>query len=1298
MLFSFSFIFILLPNVLLSISFPPFSPHSLLLPTTLLNTILPIFTGKSNVMDAISFVLGVKSTTLRGNKLGDLIHKKPDENSSNRKAFVEVVYIDDEDEDDNTEIHFRRTITASGGSGYYLDGKKATWEQYNAKLMDIGVLVRARNFLVFQGDVDSVASKSPAELTQLIEEISGSGDLREEYDELKVAYEKAEEVVHRTFDKRKNVLREEKQIREQKEEAEHFQELLEEQQRLKTEFFLWQLFHVEKDLAFQTEELQDLTEQLAAEQERLAAAEGAIKKLSGSGASTRKAFLNAEKESTKLRRLMAKKQPLIIKLAEQIEHLSNTLKEQEKEKKKLEKAATKHQKEVDALEAELEEVAQAEKEFLEAAESEEKEKLELASAQLEEYNRIREEAGAKTTPLRQELESLSRELRSKKEMLTNIETQLSTLHAQKDQLTPHMAGLIERKSRMEKFVSEAEEKLETQRKEVAELETRTARDAKRREKVTQSLQAVQLRLHDAKADMRENEREGRMMECLDTLKRLFPGVRGRVIDLCKPQQVKYHTAVTVAMGNKNMEAIVCDDEKTALECVQYMKEQRIGTATFIPLDTIKVKPPPEALRHIGGSFKPVIDVLEYEEVNAKAMLYVCGTALVCDTMDEARQYAYRRQRGENEQRSKVVTLDGSVIHKNGNMAGGVASSARSDRWDEKAMQKARKMRDDYLAELQDLDASRRDTDSLSLKQTQINGLENRIKYSKIDLQVTLEKIAETKEKDEALQADIASRAPNQKTLADEVARLSQSVEEKKQSIAREEDKLFGAFSKKIGVKNIREYEESRAQLVEAHTEQKLALRERYSRLENQVKYEKKRDLLKPVRQLESKMKKDSKKLEQAQADHAKSSASLVEQEEELANLVKQCEEAKASMETSQDELKALKKDAGDVRKALNQVEKSITATEGKVEQLRTIRAEIFRRCTLEQVDLPRLSVGNKKKNLKNIKKKGGQKRRKKSAAGGGRHRAGRKKRKSLVDSDDEEGEEEETDEEKVASSEEENGKEEADASDDEEEVDGEEEDEGEEEGEVDFTSLTRNRQIKNQQHYEQIKQTYMEQSAKMASEIETLAPNLKAIEYFAEVKDKLKNTDTDFEEKKKEAKAVNAKFEEVRRKRHELFMRAFEHISECIDGIYKDLTRSQSFPLGGTAYLSLENSDDPFLSGIKYTAMPPLKRFRDMEQLSGGEKAVAALALLFAIHSYHPAPFFVLDEVDANLDNVNVNKVSNYIRARAHDSGLQCIVISLKDTFYGKADGLVGVYRDVPEQSSGVLTLDMEQYPVEASE
>jgi structural maintenance of chromosome 1 len=142
---------------------------------------------------------------------------------------------------------------------------------------------------------------------------------------------------------------------------------------------------------------------------------------------------------------------------------------------------------------------------------------------------------------------------------------------------------------------------------------------------------------------------------------------------------------------------------------------------------------------------------------------------------------------------------------------------------------------------------------------------------------------------------------------------------------------------------------------------------------------------------------------------------------------------------------------------------------------------------------------------------------------------------------------------------------------------------------------------------------------------------------------------------------------------------------------YKDMTRSSKHPLGGNAFLSLDDTDEPYLSGVKYNAMPPMKRFRDMEQLSGGEKTVAALALLFAVHSYRPAPFFVMDEVDAALDNVNVKKVCAYIRERTNGD-FQCIVISLKDIMYERADALVGICRDQRACSSRTLSLDLERF------
>ena len=196
------------------------------------------------------------------------------------------------------------------------------------------------------------------------------------------------------------------------------------------------------------------------------------------------------------------------------------------------------------------------------------------------------------------------------------------------------------------------------------------------------------------------------------------------------------------------------------------------------------------------------------------------------------------------------------------------------------------------------------------------------------------------------------------------------------------------------------------------------------------------------------------------------------------------------------------------------------------------------------------------------------------------------------------------------------------------------------------------------------------------------------MERLESVENKLRGTEKDFEDARKHARKAKEDFEAVMKKRSDLFNKAFSHISEQIGSIYRELTRSANYPLGGQAYLDIEDSDEPYLDGIKYHAMPPLKRFRDMEHLSGGEKTMAALALLFAIHSYQPSPFFVLDEVDAALDNTNVARIANYIHDHAAP-GMQFIVISLKTGLFQNSEALVGIFRDQTENSSKSLTLDV---------
>ena len=213
----------------------------------------------------------------------------------------------------------------------------------------------------------------------------------------------------------------------------------------------------------------------------------------------------------------------------------------------------------------------------------------------------------------------------------------------------------------------------------------------------------------------------------------------------------------------------------------------------------------------------------------------------------------------------------------------------------------------------------------------------------------------------------------------------------------------------------------------------------------------------------------------------------------------------------------------------------------------------------------------------------------------------------------------------------------------------------------------------------------------ITAEIEKMSPNMKAVERLDDTEAKLAETEKEFDRSRRQAKEARDEFSRIRKRRCDLFNKAFYHISTQIDATYKDLSRSKAAPMGGSAYLSIENTEEPYLGGITYSVVPPMKRFRDITALSGGEKTMAALALLFAIHSFQPAPFFVLDEVDAALDSQNVAKVSNYIRQHASDQ-FQFIVISLKASLYERSQSLVGIYRDQDVNSSSSLTLDLEQY------
>jgi structural maintenance of chromosome 4 len=148
---------------------------------------------------------------------------------------------------------------------------------------------------------------------------------------------------------------------------------------------------------------------------------------------------------------------------------------------------------------------------------------------------------------------------------------------------------------------------------------------------------------------------------------------------------------------------------------------------------------------------------------------------------------------------------------------------------------------------------------------------------------------------------------------------------------------------------------------------------------------------------------------------------------------------------------------------------------------------------------------------------------------------------------------------------------------------------------------------------------------------------------------------------------LRGKYEGLRRQRLEEFMAGFGVIALKLKEMYQMIT------LGGDAELELVDSLDPFSEGIVFSVRPPKKSWKNISNLSGGEKTLSSLALVFALHHYKPTPLYVMDEIDAALDFKNVSIVANYIKDRTKNA--QFVIISLRNNMFELADRLVGIYK-----------------------
>lgn len=185
--------------------------------------------------------------------------------------------------------------------------------------------------------------------------------------------------------------------------------------------------------------------------------------------------------------------------------------------------------------------------------------------------------------------------------------------------------------------------------------------------------------------------------------------------------------------------------------------------------------------------------------------------------------------------------------------------------------------------------------------------------------------------------------------------------------------------------------------------------------------------------------------------------------------------------------------------------------------------------------------------------------------------------------------------------------------------------------------------------------------------LQNLKPDLKTIQEFREKCTDHKSKLDEYETAHNSREETRRKLDTLRQQRLLEFMEGFSVISMKLKEMYQMIT------LGGDAELELVDTMDPFSEGINFSVRPPKKSWKQITNLSGGEKTLASLSLVFALHHYRPTPLYFMDEIDAALDFRNVSIIANYIKQRTKNA--QFIVISLRNHMFELADLLVGIYK-----------------------
>ncbi len=1143
----------------------------------------PNGSGKSNVADAVRWVLGEQRIKqLRGGSMQDVIFSGTENRKPLSYASVAIT-LDNSDHQlmiDFEEVTVTRKLYRSGESEYLINGSSCRLKDVNELFYDTGIGKEGYS-IIGQGQIDKILSGKPEERRELFDEAAGIVKFKRRKN---MSVKKLEE-------ERQNLLRVndilaelEKQVGPLERQAETAREYLKKKEELKTydiNMFLLeterleeQVRDMEKKLAITRTELEETSRKY---DDMKTEYESVEEQVDGIDASIEKAKGQLNETS------MLKQQ-----LENQIELLKEQINSMHMNDAHYDQRARTITSEIGVREDQLKELGSEE---------------EAIQVQIDEQTKLEEKARAELIDVQSRIAEITASVEHKQSEIIEILNNRASTKAKIQKYDTMLEQIQVRKAGMNRQILEAESEEQEQekrfteyQKELEEISGQIISLSKENDEYEKKIEVLQERLTKQTEQFRIGQtayhREESRLESLKNITERYDGygnsirkvmdrksqekgILGVVADIIKVDK-DYEVAIETALGG-NIQNIVTSDDGTAKRMIDYLKKNRFGRATFLPLTNIRANSGigrPEALKEPGviGTANTLVKVEARYEVLADSLL---GRTLVVDHIDHGLAIAKKYR-----QSIRIVTLEGELINPGGSMTGGAfknSSNLLSRRREieefEKTVKQLKREMDEVEASSDLLRKERagyyEKLDEIGAKLQKAYVIQNTAKMNADQAEAKIRNArglaVSTKAEAEKLDIQITDIVDNQESISVELDTSERLEQELTEQIEKEQKILDIHHEEEAG--KIKKAEEIHLEF--ASMEQKITfVVENVNRIQDEI----------------GKFREELKELEKSKGGTSKE---IEEKEKQIAELRDTIENSSELFAEIQAEIERFKKD----REELNQKHKDfLQKREDLSKHMSDLDKEVFRlesqKENYEAASEKQINYMWEEYEITYIRAK------------------------ELRDSN--------------------------------------------------LTDLAR------------MKKRVQE----LKGEIRALGNvNVNAIEEYKNVSDRyefLRGQHDDLVEAEATLEQIIEELDAAMRKQ---FAEQFGRIASEFDMVFKELFG------GGKGTLELMADEDILEAGIRIIAQPPGKKLQNMMQLSGGEKALTAIALLFAIQNLKPSPFCLLDEIEAALDDNNVVRFAQYLHKLTKNT--QFIVITHRRGTMTAADRLYGITM----QEKGISTL-----------